>query len=503
MAKRMPGISSYSVLIAISGAGVTLGLIGLLLGGEPPLREVYLVVGFMSWTVPVIIAVRFRAAYKEKTKDMAKIGGHIAAAESRVTKTIEKARKDTSRHEYHQEQSLIRIERAMGSLRFAGKIGNDGAQSSKSVQIMFITSNGAGLGHITRLLAIADELPDHISNEVLTLSLAYRKVRQSGTAIHYFPSSEAADVEPGKWNRIFADYLIDLFTKKRPRLIVFDGTWVYQALTDVCRAMNLPIVWVQRGLWKNEVDQTSSQRHSAIEVADYVLVPGDYSSTETVEAGPGIEPIYVDPIVRGSKSAGLSRAEACFELGLDSTRRYVLINLGGGSLGMPESFIQSVIEVIHQTNTELHPVRLASPLSHVAATSQNSWTTISAYPVMKYAAAFDFIIAAGGYNSVQEIASNSLPSILIPNRATKTDDQVRRVAGMAEQGYCLLGEDRTSLSISVKRLSSVREREQISARLERLRDANGAVQAAAMILKTLEKESWMDRAESIRLDGGA
>lgn len=501
MRKKRFGYSRSAALLTISCAGITLGSSGLLLATDFALRVICLPLVLLSWTVPVLMSIRFRTAYADKMKKFATASGNLAASEGRLTRTIEKARKDASRHEYHQEQALQRIERDVRSLAFIRRSGNNIERTENVAQIIFITSNGAGLGHITRLLAIADELPPNVSREILTLSLAYKQVVDHGIAVHYFPSSEAAEVQPGKWNRIFAEYLIDLFTKKRPRLIVFDGTWVYQSLTDVCRAMNLPIVWVQRGLWKSEVDQASPQRHSAIDVADYVIVPGDYSDNETVEAGPGVEPVHVDPIVRSSRNEILSRTAACSELGLDTAKRYVLINLGGGSLGMPESFIKGAADVIHQTNPELYPIRLASPLSKDVHSNQYAWATITAYPVMKYAAAFEFIVAAGGYNSVQEIAAHGIPSILIPNRATKTDDQVRRVNGMAAQGYCLLGEDRMSLSKSVEKLSSVSERERIIARLGSLREAKGAVQAAATILETLEKESWMDRADSFRSDG--
>ena len=65
------------------------------------------------------------------------------------------SRKKTSRHEYHQEQSLMRIEQEVNRLA-ALNIGARVANSEPVMDILFVTSNGAGLGHISRLLAVAE-----------------------------------------------------------------------------------------------------------------------------------------------------------------------------------------------------------------------------------------------------------------------------------------------------------------------------------------------------------
>lgn len=488
----------FTLLTVASFLTVTLAGIGVLVISNILGRLLLLSVVTIGWLIPVMLASHYRAVANSRMDQLRK--SDLQGSQDSVVRVITKSRKDASRHEYHQEQSLRRIENNLRSLRFREPLKRGSESSNDWPDIFFITSNGAGLGHITRLLAIADELPPEIEYEMLTLSRAYKQVAERGVPIHYFPSSEAAGVPPGKWNRVFGDYLTRLFKEKRPRLIVFDGTWIYSALNDVCSALNIPIVWVQRGLWKPEVDRESPQRHSAVEFADYLIIPGDYAETEFVDAGPGIQPIYVDPIVRSSRFDRMPRDAACTELGLDPNKRYVMINLGGGTIGMPESFIQNIANILADLGDEIIPVRIVSPLAAANDTDDES-IAVSAYPVMKYASAFEFVIAAGGYNSVQEIACLHVPSILIPNEATKTDDQVRRVNGMAKQNYCLTASDIDSMRSAIQRIQVNHERQQIVSRLANLRPPRGAEQAASAIMDALEKESWMDYADSFMIPG--
>ena len=182
---------------------------------------------------------------------------------------------------------MARIEDALRQIQVSGVAGSLHVEPSDQIDVLFVTSNGAGLGHVTRLLAVAEQLPDGYRYELLTLSRAYEQVRAPGLTVHYFPSSDATQERPHRWNRVFRSYFRQLVEERSPRAVVFDGTWVYSGLTDVCRANDIPLIWVQRGMWKEEKDRTSRQRHDVFKVADEVIVPGDFAGPEDVDAGPG------------------------------------------------------------------------------------------------------------------------------------------------------------------------------------------------------------------------
>src|SRR5699024_9033802 len=246
-----------------------------------------------------------------------------------------------------QERALKRLEGTIRRLEvMAGEI--EAPSLRPELDILFVTSNGAGLGHVSRLLAIAEHLPDGRTYELLTLSAAYRRVSTPGLTVHYFPSSGTTGESPARWNRLFAAHLREMVTAKRPRLVVFDGTWVYSGLTEVCRAYAIPLVWVQRGMWKTEVDESSTQRHNARDVVDAVIIPGDFAADEEVDCGPGISPVHVAPIVRIMRSAMVGREEACRRLGLDPSSRHILLNLGSGVLEDGKSMREVAIRELRE-----------------------------------------------------------------------------------------------------------------------------------------------------------
>src|SRR5699024_2958261 len=429
---RLFGAMSPSFIGLVAGSGITL-VIGLLVAYvfESTVGAVAAAVCVLfAWLVPVLLAVRYR--------DRAKLLSLASKADVKaVLAKVDDARSKESRHEYHQERSLERIEDELRRIHVLSASGAD-QDEKPELDILFVTSNGAGLGHLSRLSAIAKHLPPDRSVEFLTMSTAYERMADSGFTVHYFPSGDAVDEPPESWNPVFQRYFLSLVTRLRPRLVVFDGTWVYTGITNVCRTFGISVVWVQRGMWRRDVDENSIQRHNAKAVVDHVIIPGDFAGTETVDTGKGITPHYVDPIVMTEPHEVAARQEACAALGLDPDDTHVLISLGGGSISEPDSIAYEAFGLLREFGGQLTPVQVVSPLAE-AGECPPGLIRVSAYPVMRYARAFDAMITAAGYNSVQEAVSMRLPSILVPNVKTITDDQSRRAHLLAEQALCWVG----------------------------------------------------------------
>jgi UDP:flavonoid glycosyltransferase YjiC (YdhE family) len=69
-------------------------------------------------------------------------------------------------------------------------------------RVLFVTSNGTGLGHLTRGMAIARRFGEGLEPVFLTLSAAAPVVDRMGFAVEYFPSHAAAAAEaPRRWDR--------------------------------------------------------------------------------------------------------------------------------------------------------------------------------------------------------------------------------------------------------------------------------------------------------------
>lgn len=480
--------------VMLGGCAVLLALgISLVMLAEPvALRALGAVAIVGAWILPVLYAVQFRA--RARFQKTASAEG-VRQAQRNVIATVKQSREQSSLSDNRQERSLKRLEETVRQLQLT--TGTPEAPALRpELDVLFVTSNGAGLGHVSRLLTIAEHLPEGRRYELLTLSAAYRQVAAPGLTVHYFPSQDATGESSGSWNRMFAAHLRELITSRRPRVVVFDGTWVYSGLTEVCRAYAIPLVWVQRGLWKTEVDKSSRQRHAAKSVADAVVIPGEYAGAEVVDCGPGITPTFVGPIVRTARTDLLEREEACRALGLDPGTRHVLLNLGSGVLEDGSSLRETAIRVLGEQMPQAQIVQVVSPLA-TPPTAVGALRSVAAYPVMPYARAFDLVIAAAGYNAAQEAVSLQIPTVLVPNLGTRTDDQGRRARWLADQGLVLSAEDPQQLERALRSLSEEQNLAALREALATVQEACGGAEAAEVIDRLVAARTWIDRAETL------
>ncbi len=73
----------------------------------------------------------------------------------------------------------------------------------KRPRILFLTSNGVGLGHITRLMAIARRLPPTVEPVFFTLSHGSPLIAAAGYSVDFLPSNQGRGVRPDDWERAF------------------------------------------------------------------------------------------------------------------------------------------------------------------------------------------------------------------------------------------------------------------------------------------------------------
>lgn len=486
---RRPG---FPVVLGGCAVLLTLGIALALLAQPVALRVLGVAAIVGAWLLPVLYAVHFRARARfRKTAT----GEDVRTSQKALVSAVDKARQRFSTEQSRQDRALTRIEEHLRGLTAASEsrsfqVGEPG------IDVLFVTSNGAGLGHISRSMAIARQLAEGRSFEILTLSSAYRQVAGQGVTTHYFPSSGASGEMSRVWNRHFRAHLLHLMEEKRPRVVVFDGTWVYAALTEICKLRGTPLIWIQRGMWQDKVDKASTQRHAAAKVADHVIVPGDFAGDELVDPGPGIVPRHVGPIVMTTKDDVIGRDAACAALELDPSRRYVLLNLGGGGISDPGTLALSFRQLLKDRAPDLVLVQVVSPLTAAKGLVEGV-VQVHAYPVMPYVRAFEFMICAAGYNSAQESVSLEIPAILVPNTETRTDDQLRRAELLASKGLCLTAVDFAGMQEAVEQMLDPEWRAAIRRRLESLESPRGAREAADHLDELITQAGWPSRAAKL------
>ena len=102
--------------------------------------------------------------------------------------------------------------------------------------LLLISSNGSGMGHLTRLIAYARRAQTDLAPHFLSLSQAVSVVSQFGFPFEYVPSAGATGLSSRRWHELFAERVSDAVARLRPAVVVFDGTWLYDGIPRVREA---------------------------------------------------------------------------------------------------------------------------------------------------------------------------------------------------------------------------------------------------------------------------
>ena len=221
----------------------------------------------------------------------------------------------------------------------------DGRRPKK--RVLLVSSNGAGLGHLTRLAAISRFL--NAQSLFYTLSSAYHVLGKSSKEIIYFPSYGDIGLDGATWNPLLKAHFGAVVKGFQPDIIIFDGTYVYRGVTAVARQRGIPLVWLQRGCWRGDVLERSVQRRNPEDYVDQIVVPRDYGCLENEGQSQGVlTPEYIDPVTLLGRKEILQKQEARTALGLPSDKRLFLIQLGAGVLNDTNQIKSLAIDAVRE-----------------------------------------------------------------------------------------------------------------------------------------------------------
>lgn len=356
-------------------------------------------------------------------------------------------------------------------------------------RVLFVTSNGTGLGHLTRGMAIARRLGPGLEPAFLTLSAAAPVVEGVGFHVEYFPSHGAPAAEsPRRWDRRLRGRLELLLSELEPELLVFDGAHPYDGLIATMRAHRggpMRTVWCRRPLWRPRLGGEAIYWSGEF---DRVLEPGELAESEdrglTVERRAEAE--RIDPIVFLDPTELLPREEASAELGLDPERPHALVALGQG----PEldAAVARTLERLAPA-PEVQVAALESSLSPELRVPEHVVRLRGTYPMSRLYRAFDLAVAAAGYNAFHELLGHRVPALFVP-MPRQIDDQAARARWAQEQGVGrgVESPDDPALEERLGELLDPAVRAGIRSRLAELPEAAGAEQGARWLEGLIRKE---------------
>ena len=346
-----------------------------------------------------------------------------------------------------------------------------------SDRILFLSSNGTGLGHLTRSMAIARRLDPSLEPVFFTLSGAAPIVAEQGFQVEFAASYATPTAgSDWRWSRRLRGRLRAVMRDADPSVLVFDGAHPYQALIDAMPSVPAAHrVWCRRPMWKPGSNFGALERTRFF---DQVLEPGEFAAPEDRGATVALrgDAHCVAPIVFCDDTELYARGDAERKLGLEPGGLNILVQLGQGQE------VRAASERCLKHLSGKDGVRVAALRSHLAAIGDPPPGVValdSTYPMSKYLRAFDATVSAAGYNAYHELIRFGVPSLFVPMRR-QTDDQEARARFAEESGVGrgLRGPSDPALESKLDDLLDPSSRQRMRSALSDQRPENGAGPAA-------------------------
>ncbi len=319
--------------------------------------------------------------------------------------------------------------------------GADTARDTRK-RIVFLPTNGVGLGHAQRCSQIARELDvSRHEAQFAAYPSCMRMIQDSGFDV--MPLISRAPARTVKYENDLVNFARLLSVTKDADCFVFDGGYVHASVYNTLLTHELKSIWVRRGLWlETQNNHVALDREKAF---DRVIVPLEafdelnmtYSTGDKVRnVGPIVDRVDLSAKARNKLRRGLSKKFEC------EFKHLVVTMLGGGVAADRRAQIQSVAAELDSRDDVLHLV-VVWPTAMV----DPSWYTWRNTRVVKthrasvLTAGCDLFISAVGYNSFHEVLYNRVPTIFMGQMNAYMDDQVRRAQAAVDRGLAELIEE--------------------------------------------------------------
>jgi hypothetical protein len=351
------------------------------------------------------------------------------------------------------------------------------------------------MGHLTRQLAVGLAAMPDARVTLFSLSVGLPTVTGLGVPGEYAPGPERGWIPESEWAHYLAGRIEALGNAVDANVVVFDGVAPYRGVTLARdRLRKTKFAWFRRGMWR---PRTNAGQLWKSGLFDLVIEPGDLAAK--ADRGPTAnldDAVVVQPVSLFEVVDRLDRREAATELGLHPERPSILLNLGTGRLGEVVGPGKAILNEILR-HEQWQVCVITSAVAETSIPQNDSPRVIQirgVFPLVRYLNAFDCVVSAAGYNAVHEYIPAGLPTLLVPNRLTRTDDQIGRAHQLAQSGLALAAPSDSAdyLEASVRKLLDPSIRAELTSTIGNLPSESktgGAAQTAATLTELANESS--------------
>ncbi len=360
-----------------------------------------------------------------------------------------------------------------------------------TIRVLFYAIDGTGLGHLSRLLAVARDARDLVEALGHRADFCFLTTSEASQAAWDFPvykiPSKTVARESGASPRSFAAaakiLISNVVAAVRPDVLVLDtvaeGSFrEFLFLKDYARRT----AFIDRH--KDTATSRSDAHQSHLALYDLVLVPDHADATKRYPIQPTLveRRRFVGPIHGYRGEEALDRATVRARFGVDADDDIVYVSAGGGGDRHAAAALETLIDVVAAEPRTFVLVGYG-PLYRGERVYRRNVVPLAEGDVWRFFPGVDFAVCAAGYNTYQELLAAGVPSLLFAQEKG-LDRQDERIVRGAERGWhrVLSALDPHLLRVELATLREPHERERIRDALEARPRSEGRLRAAVELL---------------------
>lgn len=320
--------------------------------------------------------------------------------------------------------------------RLMGLEAPETARPARAKRILFLPTNGSGLGHARRSTLIAREMqPGAYETVFAAFPSCVPMIRAAGH--DFLPLVSKSGVHAADHANDLVNYMRLRRTLREGDRLVFDGGYVFDSIHRTILEKRLEATWVRRGLWQaGQITPAALHREGAFA---QVIVPEEAFAELNTDLSFGRHVHKVGPIVGDPPGRDPATTRATLRERLPREFDELVVTMLGGGVAADRTAQMQLLSALFERRKGCLHLILIWPGSTVPPALYGWKNTVVCQTrnADGFAAAADLVVSAAGYNSFHEVLYHGLPAIFVPQMAGFMDDQDRRARAASDRGLAV------------------------------------------------------------------